>query len=472
MSNPTVAPYGSWKSPITSAAIVAGTTVISGIVLDGADLYWKESRPAEGGRLVLMRRTPDGAITQVTPPDYNVRTTVHEYGGVSYTVRRGVIYFSNFRDQRLYRHESGGEPVAITPEAKLRYADGVVDERRGRMICVREDHRESDLHPNNTLVAVDLRGDDTGGTNLVSGNDFYANPRLSPDGSALCWLTWNHPNMPWDGTELWIAEVQTDGALANAHRVAGGAEESIAQPEWSPDGVLHFVSDRSNWWNLYRLTANGAAEPLHTLDAEFTAPQWSFGQSTYQFESGTSIICAYTQNGLWYLDRLHTTTGALSTFELPYTAIGEVAVGGGSAYFSAGAPTKFRSLARLDLASGATEVVKRSSELEIDPGYIAPAQPIIFPTERGLKAHALYYPPKNRDYVGLAGELPPLLVHSHGGPTSATNGALNLGTQYWTSRGIAVVDVNYGGSTGYGREYRQRLNGQWGVVDVDDCVNA
>ncbi|HKV85345.1 MAG TPA: S9 family peptidase [Ktedonobacterales bacterium] len=472
MPDPTVAPYGSWKSPITSAAIVAGTTGLSGIVLDGADVYWKETRPAEGGRLVLMRQTPDGAITQVTPPDYNVRTTVHEYGGVSYTVHSGVIYFSNFRDQRLYRQRPGEEPAPITPEAKLRYADGVVDERRNRMICVREDHRESDLHPINTLVTVDLRGDDAGGSILVSGNDFYASPRLSPDGSALCWLTWNHPNMPWDGTELWVAQVQADGTLANARRVAGGADESIAQPEWSPDGVLHFVSDRSNWWNLYRLTPNGEVEPLHPMDAEFTAPQWSFGQSSYQFESGASIICAYTQNGLWYLGRLNTATGAFSTFDLPYTAIGELAVGGGSAYFPAGSPTMFRALARLDLASGATEVVKRSSDLAIDPGYISPAQPISFPTEQGREAYALYYPPINRDYTGPAGEKPPLLVHSHGGPTSATNGVLNLSMQYWTSRGIAVVDVNYGGSTGYGREYRQRLNGQWGVVDVDDCVNA
>lgn len=472
MPNPTIAPYGSWKSPITSATIVSGTTAISGVAIDGADLYWKESRPTEGGRLALMRRAPDGAITQLTPPDYNVRTTVHEYGGVSYTVHHGVVYFSNFRDQRLYRQQSGGEPTPITPEAKLRYADGVVDERRNRMICVREDHRESDLHPINTLVAVNLGGDDDGGTILVAGNDFYSNPRLSPDGSALCWLTWNHPNMPWDGTELWVAEIQPDGALANARRVAGGAAESLAQPEWSPAGVLHFVSDRSNWWNLYRLSQNGEAEPLRAMDAEFTAPQWSFGQSTYQFEDATNIICAYTQNGLWYLGRLDTATGALSTFDLPYTAIGELAVGGGSAYFSAGSPTMFRALVRLDLASGATEVVKHSSELEIDPGYISPAEPTTFPTEQGREAYALYYPPKNQDYASPAGEKPPLLVHSHGGPTSATNGVLDLATQYWTSRGIAVVDVNYGGSTGYGREYRQRLNGQWGVVDVDDCVNA
>ena len=472
MSESTVAPYGAWKSPITSAAMVAGATALGAVALDGADLYWKESRSEEGGRLVLMRWTPGRSPEQLTPAPYNVRTMVHEYGGMDYVVDRGALYFSNFSDQRVYRQSPGLEPEPITPAVKLRYADGVVDGRRGRMICVREDHRESDLHPINTLVAVNLSGDDEGGATLVSGNDFYSTPRISPDGSRLCWLTWNQPNMPWDGTELWVAEIQEDGSLANARKVAGGLEESIAQPEWSPDGTLYFVSDRTNWWNLYRLSVEGTPEPLHPMDAEFAAPQWSFGQSTYQFADSVTIICAYTQNGLWYLARLDARTGSFAPYDLPYTSIDQVRVGDGAAYFLAGSPTMFTALVRLDLATGATEVIQRSTTLKLDPGYLSPAQPVAFPTEHGREAYALYYPPKNKDFRAPEGEKPPLVVHSHGGPTSATRGVLNLSTQYWTSRGIAVLDVNYGGSTGYGTEYRRRLNGQWGVVDVDDCING
>ena len=472
MSEPIVAPFGSWKSPITSAAIVAGTKGLAAVSLDGQDLYWKESRSAERGRLVLMRRTADGSIEQVTPPEFNVRTMVHEYGGMDYVVHRGVVYFSNFSDQRLYRQTPGQAPEPITPPVKLRYADGVMDTRRGRMICVREDHRESDLRPINTLVAVNLAGDGEGGAVLVSGNDFYSSPRMSPNGDRLCWLTWNQPNMPWDGTELWVAEIQADGALANARKVAGGLDESIAQPEWSPDGALCFVSDRTNWWNLYQLSPSGEAEPLHPMNAEFAAPQWSFGQSTYQFVDAATIICAYTQNGLWSLARLDTRSGELMPFDLPYTSIDQARVGDSAAYFLAGSPTMFSSLVRLDLATGATEIIQRSNTQEFDAGYLSPAQPIVFPTENGREAYALYYPPKNMDYRAPEGERPPLLVHSHGGPTSATRGTLNLSIQYWTSRGIALLDVNYGGSTGYGTEYRRRLNGQWGVVDVDDCING
>lgn len=471
MSEPTIAPYGAWKSPITPELIVGGTVGLGSIHLDGADVYWIESRPTEGGRNVVVRRTPDGRIHDVTPMPFNARTRVHEYGGGEYLVHEGVVFFSNFADQRLYRQEIGAAPRPITPEAAFRYADAALDARRSRLICVREDHTAADREAVNTLAAVACEGDGTTGQALMAGADFYASPRLSPDGSRLAWLAWNHPNMPWDGCELWVADVQADGSLADARRVAGGPTESIFQPAWSPTGVLHFVSDRTGWWNLYRWR-DGRVEPLCEMAAEFGLPQWVFGLATYAFVAPDRLACAYTQNGVWRLALLDTETQALTPLDLPYTEIGGVRAAAGRVFFNAASPTQAAALVSLDLATGATTVLRRSSTAAVDAGYLSLPQPISFPTEGGLTAHALYYPPANRDYRAPDGERPPLLVLSHGGPTGATSAALRLSIQFWTSRGFAVVDVNYGGSTGYGRAYRERLNGQWGIADVDDCVNA
>ena len=470
MTEPQVAPYGSWRSPITSDLIVAGTVSFEQIQLDGDDIYWTERRPAEGGRSVVVRRTADGQTQDLTPPGFNARTMVHEYGGGAYTVSDGVVYFSNFADQRLYRQDPGAAPRPITPEAPLRYADGVVDRRRGRLICVREDHTQAGREAVNTLVAVDLAGEQEARV-LVAGNDFYAAPRLSPDGSRLAWLTWNHPNMPWDGTELWVGTLVPDGSVERAELVAGGPNESIFQPEWSPDGVLHFVSDRTGWWNLYRWRA-GRVEPLHTMEAEFGLPQWVFGMSTYGFAAADRIVCAFTTGGIWQLALLDVATGVFEPLEIPYTVVNAVCAARGRAVFIGGAPTEPRSVVQLDLATRRVDVLRRSSAVAIDPGYVSIPQAIGFPTVGGRTAHAFFYPPRNRDYVAPPGERPPLLVLSHGGPTSATTNELDLGIQFWTSRGIAVLDVNYGGSTGYGRAYRQRLDGQWGIVDVDDCVHG
>lgn len=472
MAAPTIAPYGSWKSPITPDLIVGKTIGLGQIALDGEDIYWIESRPAEAGRNALVRWR-NGAVEEVVPAPFNVRTRVHEYGGGAYLVHQGTIYFSNFRDQRLYCLAGSGEPTPITPEAnaRLRYADATMDARRNRLICVREDHTADGREPSNTIVAVNCEGDPVGGQVLVAGNDFYAAPRLSPDGTRLAWLTWNHPNMPWDGTELWLADVRADGSLANQRRIAGGPRESIFQPEWSPDGVLHFVSDRTGWWNLYRWRS-GMAEPLHPMEAEFGEPQWVFGASIYAFARPSLIVCSYTQRGVDHLAVLHTATGELREITLPYTTLGSVRANASCVVFNAGAPAEFGAIVRFDLDTQTFTMLKRSSDLTIDPGYISIAQAIEFPTENGLTAHAFFYPPRNRDYRAPDGERPPLLVMSHGGPTSATSNALSLKIQFWTSRGIAVLDVNYGGSTGYGRAYRERLNGQWGVVDVDDCVNG
>jgi dipeptidyl aminopeptidase/acylaminoacyl peptidase len=416
-----------------------------------------------------VRRAPNGQTTDVTPPPLNARTRVHEYGGGAFLVVDGRVYFANFADQRLYRQGSDGEPRPITPEAALRYADGVFDRKRDRIICVCEDHVNPEREAVNTIAGLDLASGQS--QTLISGHDFYASPRLSPDGSRLAWLAWNHPNMPWDGAELWVGEIRADGSLGHAECVAGGPEESIFQPEWSPDDILHFVSDRTGWWNPYRLR-EGQVEPLAEMEAEFGLPQWVFGMRTYAFESAQRIICAYTQQGAWQLASIDTETRELETIETPYTSISEVHAAPGRAIFHAGSPTEPTAIVRLDLATGQIEVLRRTSTVEIDPGYISQPQAVEFPTENGLTTHAFFYPPQNRDYAAPPGELPPLLVISHGGPTASTASTLKLPTQYWTSRGIAVLDVNYGGSTGYGRAYRERLKGQWGVVDVDDCAGG
>lgn len=470
MTEKIVAPYGSWKSPITSDLIVAGTIGLGEIALDGEDVYWIESRPSEGGRSVIVRRTPDGAIADVTPPGFNARTTVHEYGGGAYFVDAGTVYFSNFGDRRLYRQAPGEAPQPITSTEKMRYADGVIDHRRNLIYSVREDHTEGGRDATNTLVKIELGGDVSGEV-IVSGNDFYSSPRLSPDGNRLAWLTWDHPNMPWDGTELWVGELAETGRIANAEIVAGGKSESIFQPEWSPGGVLHFLSDRNGWWNLCRLSTGGI-ESLCEKEAEFAAPQWVFRMSTYAFESERRIICTYCDRGTWHLASLDTAACKLERIDVPYTEITSLRTAPGRVVFGGGSPTESMSTVCVDLETRETSVLRRSSSVEVDEGYLAIPRQVEFPTEHGLTAHAFFYPPTNCDYEAPANERPPLIVISHGGPTSASTTTLKLSIQYWTSRGFGVLDVNYGGSTGYGRAYRERLNGQWGVVDVDDCANG
>jgi dipeptidyl aminopeptidase/acylaminoacyl peptidase len=460
------APYGSWKSPITSDLIVAGSIRLGEIRLEGETIYWSEGRPTEGGRTVVVKRTPDGQITDLTPAPLNVRTRVHEYGGGAFNVLDGTLYFSDFADQRLYRQAGEGSPEPITPEAPIRYADAVWDNVRRRILCICEDHSGDGQEPVNQIVAV---ADDV--KILFWGNDFYASPRLSPDGSQLAWITWNHPNMPWDGTELWVAEVKTDGDLGEATKIAGGLTESIFQPEWSPDGVLYFISDRTNWWNLYRWQ-DGKTQALCPKAAEFGLPQWGLAMTTYGFESAESLICTYTEDGVQHLARLHTQTLELSEIETLYSSIGGLQVTPRFAAFVGGSVAQPGALALLNLSTGKIEDIRRSSEITIDPGYLSIPQVLEFPTEQGLTAYGFYYPPQNQDFTAPPNERPPLLVKSHGGPTAATSATFNPGIQYWTSRGIAVLDVNYGGSTGYGRAYRERLKGQWGVVDVDDCVNG
>ncbi|HYN26109.1 MAG TPA: S9 family peptidase [Pyrinomonadaceae bacterium] len=472
MPEPKIAPYGSWKSPITSDLIVSSSVGLSQPTIAGQDIYWVEMRPFEGGRNVIVRLDASGAATDVNPPPFNARTRVHEYGGGDFVVSDGVIYFSNFADQRLYKQIPGGEPRPITPEADLRYADASVDAKRRRLICVREDHRVAGREAVNTLVSIGLDGVNDGEQVLVYGNDFYSSPRVSSDGTRLAWLTWDHPQMPWDGTELWTGDFQAGGSLTNTQRVAGGITESIFQPEWSPNGTLYFVSDRNGWWNLYRRRADGEIETVTELTSELGVPQWIFGMSNYGFESADKIICTYYERGMSQLASIDSRTRKLQPIDTNYTDITFLRAAPGQAVFRAGSPAEPPSVVRLDLNTRTFEVLRWSNNLDIGAGYFSSPRTIEFPTTDGLTAHGFFYPPQNLDYRAPGGERPPLLVKSHGGPTSAAATALSLTIQYWTSRGIGVLDVNYGGSTGYGRAYRERLKDQWGVVDVDDCANG
>ncbi len=466
-------PYGAWRSPITSDLIVGEAIGLGDILVDGADLYWIEARPSEGGRNVVVRRGPDGVMQDITPAPFSARTRVHEYGGGAALVHRGLVFFSNFADQRLYRQAGGGAPEPLTTEgAGYRYADGVLDDGGRRWIGVREAHGDGN-RVENTLVAVYPAAPGPGRV-LAEGHDFYASPNLSPDGRRLAWLAWDHPNMPWVGTELWLADIGADGALANPRRVAGGPQESIFQPQFGPDGALYFISDRTGWWNLYRSDpVGGAAQPLCPRNAEFGLPQWVFRQSTYAFLSAEQIVCAYREDGRDHLARLDIATGALAAIDAAFSDFGQIRMCGGRVVCRAGSLTEPAAIVTIDPETGASEVLRRSAPADdnLRRYFSAPCH-IEFASANGRSAFAQYYPPANPDQAPPRGDQPPLVVKCHGGPTSAAGTALSLGTQYWTSRGIAVLDVDYGGSTGYGRAYRERLKGRWGVVDVEDCVAA
>ena len=470
---PTIAPFGSWKSPISAEMTARGAVGVGSIRLDGERVYWVESRPDEGGRNVIVRRDPDGETTDVIPPPLSARTRVHEYGGLCFWVADGgAVFFANYSDQRVYRIADGEPAAPITPpDADLRYADGMIDARRNRIVCVREDHR-GEGEAVNAIVALDL---DAGGEGdvLVSGSDFYAYPAVSLDGTAMAWLSWNHPNMPWDETELWTADVRANGTLGAAVKVAGARGESVFQPEWSPDGVLYFVSDRTGWWNLYRLRGGGA-EALAPMSAEFGSPMWTLGARTYAFESAERVACEYVENGAWRLALMDTRTTELTPVDMPYTEMsrGDIRAAAGRIVFGAASASLPGALVSLNPDGGGIEVLRQSGAAGVDARYLSSPRAIEFATAGGAMARALYYAPRNADFAAPEGEKPPLLVICHGGPTGAASTAFDLSYQFWTSRGIAVADVDYGGSTGYGTAYRRRLNGNWGIVDVDDCANA
>lgn len=488
-------PYGAWKSPLTAEFVSGSSKRLGGAAVDSEGrVLWLEARPSEAGRAVLMREgaQPGSAAEDITPANFNVRTLVHEYGGGAFKVKGDTIVFSNYADQRLYKQSIHGDrtPVSLTPvyeNKAVRYADGEFDDRFNRVIVVREDNRQEGIESVNEIVAVSLSDDaNLEPKVLVKGSDFYMFPRLSPDGQMLAWMEWCHPNMPWDRTSIWVGKVSDEGGITNPICIAGGdvgIVEAPTEPKWSPNGELIFVSDRgSGFWNLYSWGVGKKVQALCPLEAEFARPAWVFGISSFAFfgNSGTQIVCTYRQRGLSHLATLDLASGSLSPIKTRFTDIYNLFAKGNEVFFSAGSPTDTLSLVKVSLAQGPEGAPKESvlwSSIGIDlekyKPYFSTPRVVEFSTNvEGETAFANFYPPVNGDFVGPAGERPPLLVRSHGGPTSEASTALDPAIQYWTSRGWAFADVNYGGSSGYGRAYRERLYGQWGIVDVNDCCSC
>ncbi|HEX5826484.1 MAG TPA: prolyl oligopeptidase family serine peptidase [Candidatus Limnocylindrales bacterium] len=480
------APYGSWASPI-SIELVSGASVgLSEPQVDGDDVYWLEGRAAEGGRRTLLRRGLDGSVRELTPAPFNVRNRVHEYGGASYLVDGGRIWASSFPDGRIVRldPEGAGEPEPLTPGTPYRYADLRLDPHpapsRSRLYAVRETHDEDHEHDHrlvaNEIVALALDGSDGAGRVLVSGVDFVSSPRPSPDGSRVAWIEWDLPEMPWDSTRLRVADVREDGSLGEARTLAGGPGISVMQPLWDPRGVLHVISDETGWWNLYAFDGpDGIAGPkrnLAPMDAEIGDPAWVFGLSAYGFTSDGAILALARADGRDRFVRIEA-DGTVTHLESSFTEMEGIRVGGSSVVTVVGGPSTGALLVRVDPATAEVKgVLARSHAFTLDPGVLPVPEPISFPTAGGTTARALYFPPTNAAFRAPDGELPPLIVLSHGGPTSSAYAGLSLDRSFFTSRGIAVVDVDYRGSTGYGRPYRDALRGTWGIADVEDCVAA
>jgi dipeptidyl aminopeptidase/acylaminoacyl peptidase len=471
---------GSWPTPITSEVVVAQAVRLSDARADGEDLIWAEGRPAEAGRTTLVRRSPDGRTTELLDRKANARTAVHEYGGGAWWVRDGILWYADWADQRLYRREpETGRSTALTPEPAVpngdRYADGDVSPDGNWIICIREHHPPGGgvVDVRNELVRIAAHEPSTPEV-VVSGPDFVCSPRWSPDGRRVCWVQWDHPNMPWDSTELCVSQ---DGA--DPQRVAGGPGESVVEPRWSDDGSLHFISDRTGWWNLYRWDPDAASvEQLTALEAEIALPQWGLGGARYALLDRGRIVFAQERGGFDRLSVRHS-DGTVSDLELPFTVVRSLRrAGPDRVVVVASSPTAEPSvvLIGLDEHGGVGEVqeiepARDLSLLGVGVDFISTPQEVEFPSADGRSSYAIVYEPANPGFVAPDGELPPLLVDVHGGPTAAAAAELDVDIQYWTSRGFVVACVNYGGSTGYGRQYRELLNGAWGLVDVEDSIS-
>jgi dipeptidyl aminopeptidase/acylaminoacyl peptidase len=478
---PRTVAYGEWESPISAGQIAAGSLRLGAVAIDEGRAVWEEGRPSEDGRTVLAAHDGTG-VRDLLTSDADVRSTTHEYGGGSFAVAEGVAWYVHFPDQRVYRRVPDVDPEPITPEPdtprSIRYADLSLSADGRRLLAVRERHTDDGVERDIVSIAP-AGGEEV--TVLTTGHDFYAAPRMSPDGLQLAWLAWDHPRMPWDGTELWVADLAPDGSLRRRRLVAGGPEQAVAQPTWAPDGSLWFVNDPHGWWNLFRLNTDGEVEAMTAEAAEYAWPAWVFGIQTFGFLDDGRVVAIENSGGIQRIVTLEPGSKPKRT-KLRFTAIApRLACDGRNVVFVGGTATEPMSVVRWDPVLDEVSVLRASSNVQMHPDDVSLPRAIEFPTTGGRTAHAFYYPPRNGAVTGTAEhptpgapdvERPPLIVKSHGGPTSQSPAVFDLSTQYWTTRGFAVVDVNYGGSTGYGRAYRERLKGQWGIVDVDDCVNA
>ena len=466
-----IAPYGTWDSPVTTELLASQSISLAGALRRPEGLYWLEGRPTENGRLTIVHKPAGGEPRDLLPPPWNARSRVHEYGGGAWLIDDAGVFFVNFTDQQIYFLDAStdAEPRALTQAPSTRFADMVVDASRNRLVAVAEVHADGAPEPANSIVAIDLA--DGSVTPLVTGHDFYAAPRLDPTGKQLAWLAWNHPNMPWDGTTLSLAYVEPDGAISHVRVVAGDVSTSIQQPQFGPGGQLCFVSDASGWWNLYAFE-HGEARPLHPLESEFGGPQWGLGLKTWDFAGPDHIVCVITDNSTDSLARLELATGHLERLETGCNSIGAISADATGLVYTGAAADSFAAVRAQNWNESTARIVRAAAEVELPPETIAQPQAVSYETGDGSTAHGFYYAPANADFAGPEGERPPLLVMTHGGPTAAASPSLSLATQYWTSRGIAVLDVNYRGSTGYGRAYRDSLKAGWGVRDVEDAAHG
>ncbi len=472
----TISPYGSWKSPISAAMLISGgKRRLNEIKAEGSDIYWLDARPSEGGRIVIMRLSADGVVSDLTPAPFNSRNAVHEYGGGSYAVRDRTVYFTNWEDQRIYVQRDGEHPQPLTDEPTIprgsRYADLTLTPNGKFLLCVRESHTDDGVEATNEIVAVDTESGEA--TVVASGRDFYCAPRVSAAHDGIAWTEWDHPNMPWDGNHLMSGSFNAaDASVSTTAELAGGQDESIVQPSWSRDGTLHFVTDRTGWWNIHAWVG-GSARNLLEEESDHGRPDWQFGFTSYAHLPDGEIAIGkggVTSGSITIIEA----NGNTGSIEVPYSEVSFVTsdADGASILFVGSSPTQEPAIVRLDLSSDGCDVIYAPSNVEVDPGFLSSPQHIVFPTTDDGSAHAFYYEPSNQDFEAPEGELPPLVVICHGGPTSASGTGLDLSTHYWTSRGFAVVDVNYRGSSGYGKVYRDALKGKWGIYDTDDCIAA